>query len=92
MPPSKYPRFRGSNVFFRNITEKGPLPKSYQIDELTNQTLQSYVSYTQLPSGLKIWHLKRPGGAGEAEIGLVGPLRIFFVHWTNRNHQPPGRF
>ena len=43
----------GSNGFFQNITEKGPLQESYQIDELRSQTLQSHVSYTYLPSALE---------------------------------------
>ena len=38
------------------------LPKSYQIDELTSQTLQSHVSYTYLPSAFKITPKKRAGG------------------------------
>ena len=44
----------GSNGFFQNITEKAALQKSYQIDELRSQTLQSHVSYTSLPSALEI--------------------------------------
>ena len=53
-PPQNTCDFGGPTDFFRNITEKGPLPKSYQIDELTSQTLQSHVLYTYLPSALKI--------------------------------------
>ena len=91
-PPQNYPDF-GVQRIFRNITEKGPLPKSYQIDELTSQTLQSHVLYTYLPSAFKNFPLKRPRGAGEAEIGLVGPLRTFFSYIDKkRNHQPPARF
>ena len=44
----------GVQRIFQNITEKGPLQKSYQIDELRSQTLQSHVSYTYLPSALEI--------------------------------------
>jgi hypothetical protein len=49
----KIPPILGVQRIFQNITEKGPLLKSYQIDELTNQTLQSHVSYTYLPSALE---------------------------------------
>ena len=38
------------------------LPKSYQIDELMSQTLQSHVSCTYLPSALETPNLKRAGG------------------------------
>ena len=59
--PLKIPPILGSNGFFQNITEKGPLQKSYQIDELRSQTLQSHVSYTYLPIAVEKVHLKRPG-------------------------------
>jgi len=52
--PLKIPPIFGVQRIFQNITEKGPLQKSYQIDELTCQTLQSHVSYTYLPSALEI--------------------------------------
>ena len=61
--PLKIPPILGVQRIFRKITEKGPLPKSYQIDELTSQTLQSNVSYTHLPSALEIANLKRLRGA-----------------------------
>ena len=41
---------------FRKIHGHVTLPKSYQIDELTSQTLQSHVSYTYGPSALEILH------------------------------------
>ena len=46
----------GVQRIFQNITEKGPLQESYQIDELRRQTLQSHASYTYLPSALEISH------------------------------------
>ena len=46
----------GVQRIFQNITEKGPLQESYQIDELRSQTLQSHVSYTYLPSALEKVH------------------------------------
>ena len=46
----------GVQRIFQNITEKGPLQKSYQIDELRSQTLQSHASYTYLPSALEKVH------------------------------------
>jgi hypothetical protein len=52
--PLKIPPISGVQRIFLNITEKGPLPISYQIDELTSQTSQSHVSYTYLPSALEI--------------------------------------
>ena len=52
--PLKNTPILGSNGFFQNITEKGPLQESYQIDELRSQTLQSHASYTYLPSALEI--------------------------------------
>ena len=55
VPLKNTPDF-GVQRIFQNITEKGPLQKSYQIDELRSQTLQSHVSYTYLPSALKIAH------------------------------------
>ena len=51
--PLKIPPILGSNGFFQNITEKAALQKSYQIDELRSQTLQSHASYTYLPSALE---------------------------------------
>ena len=51
--PLKIPPILGVQPF-QNITEKAALQKSYQIDELTSQTLQSHVSYTYLPSALEI--------------------------------------
>ena len=55
VPLKNTPDF-GVQRIFQNITEKGPLQKSYQIDELRSQTLQSYVSYTSLPSALETSH------------------------------------
>ena len=52
-PPQKYTRFRESQFRKKNHGHAA-LPKSYQIDELTSQTLQSHVSYTYLPSALEI--------------------------------------
>ena len=52
--PLKIPPILGVQRVFQNITEKGPLQKSYQLDELRSQTLQSHVSYTYLPSALEI--------------------------------------
>ena len=52
--PLKIPPIFGVQRVFQNIIEKRPLQKSYQIDELTSQTLQSHVLYTYLPSALKI--------------------------------------
>ena len=54
--PLKIPPIFGVHRIFQNIAEKGPLQKSYQIDELRNQTLQSHVPYTYLPSALEIWY------------------------------------
>ena len=51
-PPQNTPDF-GVQRIFQNITEKGPLQESYQIDELRSQTLQSHASYTYLPSALE---------------------------------------
>ena len=53
-PPKNTPDFGGPADFFRKITEKAALPKSYQIDELTSQTLQPHISYTHGPSALEI--------------------------------------
>ena len=52
--PLKIPPIWGSN--FEKNHGHVTLPKSYQIDELTSQTLQSHVSYTSLPSALEIAH------------------------------------
>ena len=60
-PPSKYPRFWGPISKEKNHGHV-TLPKSYQIDELRSQTLQSHVSYTYLPSALEISPKKRAGG------------------------------
>ena len=46
----------GVQRIFQNITEKAALQKSYQIDELRSQTLQSHVLYTSLHSALEIAH------------------------------------
>ena len=52
-PPQNTPDFGGPiSKNHGHVT----LPKSYQIDELTSQALQSHVSYTHLPSALEILH------------------------------------
>ena len=64
-PPQNTPDLGGPKKIknqFRKIHGHVTLPKSYQIDELRSQTLQSHVLYTYLPSALKIAPLKRAGG------------------------------
>ena len=52
-PPQNTPDFGGQISKEKNHGHAA-LPKSYQIDELTSQTLQSHVLYTYLPSALEI--------------------------------------
>ena len=56
-PPQNTPYLGGPKKTknqFRKFHGHVTLSKSYQIDELRSQTLQSYVSYTYLPSALEI--------------------------------------
>ena len=55
-PPLKIPPVLGVHNSFSKNHGHVTLPKSYQIDELTNQTLQSHVSYTHGPSAIEISH------------------------------------
>ena len=56
-PPQNTPDLGGPKKTknqFRKIHGHVALPKSYQIDELRSQILQSHVSYTSLPSALEM--------------------------------------
>ena len=58
-PPQNTPDLGGPKKTknqFRKFHGHVTLSKSYQIDELRSQTLQSHVSYTSLPSALEIAH------------------------------------
>ena len=59
-PPQNTPDFGGPEINFEKHMHAA-LPESYQIDELTSQTLQSHVSYTHGPSAFEIASKKRAG-------------------------------
>ena len=81
-PPQKTPDFGGPKKTKINFKIHGhvTLPKSYQIDELRSQTLQSHVSYTYLPSALEISPWKRAGDWWFRFLLVVGSLRTFFSY------------
>ena len=54
--PLKIPPDFGGPISKEKNHGHAALPKSYQIDELASQTLQSHVSYTHLLSALEKVH------------------------------------
>ena len=91
--PLKIPPIWGVQRFFRKITEKRPRWRSIILGPICPPVAISTRIYPQVLRTPKGWHLKNLRGAGDADIGLVGPFAYIFSYiGENRIATPLGVF
>ena len=76
-PPRNTPDFGGPTIFSKNYRKKTPLAFDYTRPYMPPRCY-FHSDIPPRPSNTKKVAQKKLRGAGEAEIGLVGPLRTFF--------------